>query len=67
VDIKIILAYSLRKKKTKGTDECSVMKPETNSLSASTKSNGARFVSAIITTKKIKDKGNKGTMYQIAF
>ena len=31
VDIKIILAYSERKKNTKGTLECSVKNPATNS------------------------------------
>jgi hypothetical protein len=41
-----ILVYSPKKKKTKPIAECSVKKPATNSLSASGKSNGARFVSA---------------------
>ena len=65
VDIKTILLYSAKKKNTKGTLECSVKKPETNSDSASTKSNGVRFNSARDEIKNIINKGNKGTTYQI--
>jgi len=43
--------YSPKKKKTKGTDECSVKKPATNSDSASCKSNGVLEVSAKILIK----------------
>jgi hypothetical protein len=39
---------------------CSVKKPATNSDSASGKSKGALFYSAIIDIKKIKAIGNKG-------
>lgn len=38
--------YSAKKKKTKGTLECSVKKPATSSDSASCKSKGVRDVSA---------------------
>ena len=43
--------YSAKKKKTKGTDECSVKKPATNSDSASCKSKGVLDVSANIEIK----------------
>jgi hypothetical protein len=52
--------YSLKKKKTKGTDECSVKNPPTNSDSASCKSKGVLLVSANIDKKKNKNTGNKG-------
>jgi len=42
------------------------MKPLTNSDSASAKSNGALFVSAIDPIKNTINIGNKGTKYQIA-
>ncbi|RUP45950.1 hypothetical protein BC936DRAFT_147529 [Jimgerdemannia flammicorona] len=58
-------AYSAKKKNTKGTLECSVKNPLTNSDSASTKSKGARFVSAMIEIKNIKEIGSKGMKYQI--
>lgn len=65
--IKIILAYSAKKKKTKIAAECSVIKPATNSDSASGKSKGARLVSAKLPIKKIRNNGNKGIINQIAF
>jgi hypothetical protein len=43
--------YSAKKKKTKGTLECSVKKPATNSDSASCRSKGVRLVSANIEIK----------------
>jgi hypothetical protein len=43
--------YSAKKKKTKGTLECSVKKPATNSDSASCKSKGVLDVSANIDIK----------------
>jgi len=61
-----MLAYSAKKKNTNITAECSVINPLTNSDSASAKSNGARFVSAIDPIKNIINIGNKGTMYQVA-
>jgi len=48
---KTIELYSAKKKKTNGTEECSVKKPATNSDSASCKSNGVLLVSANIETK----------------
>src|SRR6266850_1001818 len=48
---KTIEAYSAKKKKTKGTLECSVKKPATNSDSASCKSKGVLDVSANIDIK----------------
>lgn len=67
MQIRTILAYSAKKKKTKITAACSVMKPLTNSDSASARSKGALFVSAIDPIKNIINIGNSGTMYQIAF
>ena len=61
-----MLAYSARKKKTKITAECSVMKPETSSDSASAKSKGGLLVSAIDPIKKIINIGNSGTTNHIA-
>ena len=43
--------YSAKKKNTKGTLECSVKKPATNSDSASCRSKGVREVSAKIAIK----------------
>jgi hypothetical protein len=62
----MILAYSARKKNTKITAECSVIKPLTNSDSASAKSKGARFVSAIDPIKNTIKTGNNGIIYHIA-
>ena len=61
-----MLAYSAKKKNTNITAECSVIKPLTNSDSASAKSNGALLVSAIDPIKNIINRGNKGTINQIA-
>jgi len=61
-----MLAYSAKKKNTKITAECSVIKPLTNSDSASARSNGALFVSAIDPIKNTINIGNKGITYQIA-
>jgi hypothetical protein len=41
------------------------LKPETNSDSASGKSNGARLVSARIETKNIRNKGKNGSAKMI--
>ena len=65
--ISTILAYSAKKKKTNITAECSVMKPLTNSDSASAKSNGALLVSAIAAMKNNINMGNSGNMNQTAF
>jgi hypothetical protein len=48
---KTIDEYSPRKKNTNGTELCSVIKPETNSDSASCKSKGVLDVSARIAIK----------------
>jgi hypothetical protein len=50
--IKIIWAYSAKKNRANVNPEYSVLKPETNSLSPSAWSKGARFVSAKAETKK---------------
>lgn len=62
-----MLAYSARKKNTNITAACSVIKPLTNSDSASAKSKGALFVSAIDPIKNIINMGNSGTTNHIAF
>lgn len=62
-----MLAYSAKKKNTNITAACSVIKPLTSSDSASAKSNGALFVSAMDPIKNIINTGNRGTTYQIAF
>jgi hypothetical protein len=67
IHINTILAYSAKKKKTNMAAECSVMKPETNSDSASAKSKGALLVSAIAPIKNIKNTGNKGNKKYTAF
>jgi hypothetical protein len=67
IQIKTILPYSARKKKTKTTEECSVMKPLTSSDSASAKSMGALLVSAKAPIKNITNTGNKGTINHIDF
>jgi hypothetical protein len=60
IQISTILAYSAKKKNTNIPAECSVIKPETNSDSASARSKGALLVSAIHPIKNIINKGNKG-------
>jgi len=67
IQIKTILAYSAKKKNTNIAAECSVMKPETNSDSASAKSKGALFVSAIDPIKKIRNIGNNGNINHMVF
>ena len=67
IHINTILAYSAKKKNTKITAECSVMKPLTNSDSASAKSNGALLVSAIQPIKNIINIGNKGKIKKTTF
>jgi len=65
IQINTILAYSAKKKNTKMAAECSVIKPETNSDSASAKSKGALLVSAIAPIQNIKAIGNKGNKKKI--
>jgi hypothetical protein len=59
--IKIIDPYSARKNNAKPILAYSTLNPDTSSLSASGRSNGARLVSARIDTKNIKNNGKKGT------
>src|SRR3954454_10660422 len=47
-----------------GVDEYSTMKPATSSDSASTRSNGGRFVSASTEMKKMMNIGNSGSQNQ---
>jgi len=61
-----MLAYSAKKKKTKITAACSVIKPLTSSDSASARSNGALLVSATEPIKNIIKTGNKGIINQMA-
>src|SRR5437868_3427439 len=51
--------YSARKNSRKGPEEYSTKKPATNSLSASSRSKGGRWVSARDETKKITSMGNR--------
>jgi hypothetical protein len=66
-DIKIILLYSAKKNKAKPIAEYSTLYPDTNSASASGKSNGCLFVSAKAHIKNKKKIGNKGNAYQTVF
>lgn len=54
IDMNIIFIYSDMKINAKGPLEYSVLNPDTNSLSPSAKSNGARFVSANIVINQIE-------------
>jgi len=63
--INIIDPYSAKKNKAKPILAYSTLKPETNSDSASGKSNGALFVSANIDIKNIKNNGKNGIMKKI--
>jgi hypothetical protein len=58
--IAIIEPYSAKKNKAKPIDAYSTLKPDTNSDSASGKSNGARLVSAKIDIKNIRKSGKNG-------
>src|ERR1700761_2959809 len=51
--------YSARKNSRNGPEEYSTKKPATNSLSASKRSKGGRWVSASEETKKITSMGNR--------
>ena len=67
MQISTILAYSAKKKNTNIPAECSVIKPDTNSDSASARSKGALLVSAIHPIKKIMNRGNSGNKKYIVF
>jgi hypothetical protein len=59
--IKIILAYSAKKKRAKTKDEYSILNPLTNSDSASGRSKGNLLVSANMLIKNKIEQGHKGT------
>jgi len=65
--IKIIDPYSARKNKAKPILAYSTLKPETSSDSASGKSKGARFVSASIEIKNIRNNGKNGIKKNVKF
>src|SRR5919202_3090572 len=52
-----MLTYSARKKRANFSDEYSVWKPPTSSLSASGRSNGARLVSPTIENRSMRKDG----------
>jgi len=60
----IMLPYSPKKNIAKVMEEYSTLYPATNSASASGRSNGVRFVSAIIEIKKIIEIGSRGAINQ---
>jgi hypothetical protein len=64
IDMKIIWAYSARKKLAKVIAEYSTLKPETNSDSPSVRSKGERLVSARAETRNIIAAGKRGMKYQ---
>src|SRR5688572_25969390 len=59
-----IEAYSPRKNSRNAVEEYSTWNPATSSDSASTRSNGGRFVSASADTKKITNIGRSGSQCQ---
>src|SRR6266849_5258159 len=61
----MIATYSPSMNKRYGVEPYSTMKPATSSDSASTRSNGGRFVSASAETKKITNIGNSGSQNQL--
>jgi hypothetical protein len=66
IQIRAILAYSAKKKNTNITAACSVIKPLTSSDSASARSKGALFVSAIDPIKKTIKIGSNGAINHTA-
>jgi len=65
--MKIMCAYSAKKKFAKVIAEYSTLNPDTSSDSPSVRSKGARFVSAKAETKNSIPAGNSGTIYHISF
>lgn len=65
-DIKIMCAYSAKKKLANVMAEYSTLNPETSSDSPSVKSKGARLVSANAETRNIIAAGNSGATNQIS-
>jgi len=66
-EIKMILLYSARKNKANPIAEYSTLYPETNSASASGRSNGCLLVSAKAQIKNNTKIGNNGNAYQTVF
>lgn len=64
---KIIFKYSAKKIKVKKTLLYSVLKPLTSSLSLSDKSMGARWVSIIKSSQKIRSKGGIIALFSVNF
>jgi hypothetical protein len=62
-----MLLYSARKNNANPIAEYSTLYPDTNSASASGKSNGCLFVSAKAQIKNKKKMGNNGKAYQTVF
>ncbi|GMF23305.1 unnamed protein product [Phytophthora lilii] len=60
-------SYSPKKNNANPIAEYSTLYPETNSASASGKSNGCRFVSAKHDIKKLKRRGKRGKQYHTVF
>src|SRR6266849_10384625 len=60
----MIATYSPSMNKRYGVEPYSTMQPATSSDSASTRSNGGRFVSASAEMKKTMNIGNSGSQYQ---
>lgn len=65
VFIIIMFAYSARKNIAKGPAAYSTLKPETSSDSPSVRSNGARFVSAIVEIYHIIVRGQEQVISQV--
>src|SRR5215475_14505196 len=63
--IVVMATYSPSMNRRYGVDPYSTMKPATSSDSASTRSNGGRFVSASAEMKKTTNIGNSGNQYQL--
>src|SRR5215470_14973559 len=61
-----IATYSPSMNSMYGVEPYSTMNPATNSDSASTRSNGGRFVSASAETKKMMNIGKSGSQYQLS-
>src|SRR5262244_1770190 len=60
----VIATYSPSMNKRYGVEPYSTINPATSSLSASTRSNGGRLVSASAEMKKMMNIGNSGSQYQ---
>src|SRR5712691_727302 len=60
----MIATYSPSMNRRYGVEPYSTMKPATSSDSASTRSNGGRFVSASAEMKKMTNMGKSGSQYQ---